>query len=189
MNRFSKTMRVGVFALICFLHGVLFFNWRDQVATPERRPIRYLTVWNVPAAAPLPEVNSAVRTKAIRPASKARRRIGAAQPAAPQVQVPDHDVQSTATAAIPPPAPTSETPFDMGLYRSLAREDEKRRIKPPLERRQESERASPTFESKVAEAARRSLRKDCQSAYRQSGLLALVPLVIDTVTDSGCKWK
>lgn len=46
---------------------------------------------------------------------------------------------------------------------------------------------SPTPDQ-MAEAIKKTERRDCRNAYGAAGLLALIPLAISTVTDTGCKW-
>lgn len=49
-------------------------------------------------------------------------------------------------------------------------------------------RAEPEQESRLAKDFQKSVRADCKEAYSGFGLLAVVPLVLDTVRDKGCKW-
>ena len=45
-------------------------------------------------------------------------------------------------------------------------------------------------EDELAESIRKAGREDCTKAYRGAGLLAVVPIAIDTVRpdNKGCKW-
>ncbi|QJE02776.1 hypothetical protein HH212_24510 [Massilia forsythiae] len=43
-------------------------------------------------------------------------------------------------------------------------------------------------EEKAQQAMERARRGDCRTAYAGLSLLAVIPLVIDTVRDKGCKW-
>ena len=47
---------------------------------------------------------------------------------------------------------------------------------------------TPEPETKLAKDLDRHFRPDCQTAYQQMGLLAVIPLVANTVSRSGCKW-
>lgn len=43
-------------------------------------------------------------------------------------------------------------------------------------------------EAPLARAIDDSARADCREAYAGAGLLAVVPLLVDTVRQHGCKW-
>jgi hypothetical protein len=45
-----------------------------------------------------------------------------------------------------------------------------------------------TRSQKFAETVDRGIRSDCRSAYAYLELIAIPFLLIDTVTDSGCRW-
>ncbi len=47
---------------------------------------------------------------------------------------------------------------------------------------------SPTPDQ-MAEAIKKTKRRDCRTAYAAAGLLAVIPLAISTVTDTGCTWN
>lgn len=57
--------------------------------------------------------------------------------------------------------------------RSLGREDQLR---------------SPTPDQ-MAEAIKKTKRRDCRRAYAAAGLLAIIPLAVSAVTDTGCTWN
>jgi len=46
----------------------------------------------------------------------------------------------------------------------------------------------PDHPDKLEKDVERAKRADCRSAYQGGGLLAVIPLAIDTVRDKGCKW-
>ncbi len=46
----------------------------------------------------------------------------------------------------------------------------------------------PDKESKLAREMQKAAQPDCRSAYAGMGLLAALPLLWDTATDTGCRW-
>jgi Meckel syndrome type 1 protein len=46
----------------------------------------------------------------------------------------------------------------------------------------------PEVKPEVDKAVEKTLRDDCRKAYAGAGLLAVVPLAVDTARDKGCKW-
>ena len=79
--------------------------------------------------------------------------------------------------------------LDLDQLHDLARDNEKRRIITPMEKLRQDQFITHTVEDSIADGARRGARKDCQTAYQGAGILAVIPLVFDTLTDKGCKWK
>jgi len=76
--------------------------------------------------------------------------------------------------------------FDMQAARGAVRSALKERIGDP------KPRPAPTLQvtrdEKLGGAIDRSRRGDCQTKYAGMGILAVIPLAVDTVTGSGCKW-
>jgi hypothetical protein len=48
--------------------------------------------------------------------------------------------------------------------------------------------APPERKSKLSEGIEKAARPDCRSAHSDKGLLAVVPLAADAVSDKGCRW-
>jgi Meckel syndrome type 1 protein len=46
----------------------------------------------------------------------------------------------------------------------------------------------PERKSKLEQSIEDAANKDCRKAYSNAGLLAVVPLAIDSVRGKGCKW-
>jgi len=44
------------------------------------------------------------------------------------------------------------------------------------------------YETKLGEDIKKTVRKDCRTAYQSAGLLAIPLLLHDTALDKGCKW-
>lgn len=95
--------------------------------------------------------------------------------------------------AVPAPAPADDTPsFDMaaarGIARAALREDGRGLVALP---KRPPPTLDPTRESRdelLARGIARSRRSDCRTAYAGLSLLAVLPLLKDAVTGSGCKW-
>lgn len=103
------------------------------------------------------------------------------------------------------PAPVSEAPvpaqetaaapaverLDIASLRAAAGEMERRRVRSPLELVREQQRMRPAGDTATARAISKAKRADCRSAYgggTEFNVLALIPLAVDTLTDTGCKW-
>jgi hypothetical protein len=48
--------------------------------------------------------------------------------------------------------------------------------------------APPERKTRLQQGVEAARREDCLKAHGDKGLLAVVPLVVDTVRDKGCKW-
>ena len=81
------------------------------------------------------------------------------------------------------PAP----PLDMEKIRELVREDARNYKAPPPTGPSELARLQ-LERSSVDNAFQDARRPGCQTRYAAMGLLAIIPLLIDTVRDKGCKW-
>ena len=46
----------------------------------------------------------------------------------------------------------------------------------------------PERKSKLAEELEKAGKPDCRTAYADKGLIAVVPLTVDAVKGTGCKW-
>lgn len=106
-----------------------------------------------------------------------------AAPAAPAVEL---------LPAEPAPAPPSQAeragpPLDIEALRTAARDYERTRERSPIEKHREQLRKEQHRDA-AAEAIAKSARGDCRNAYAGLSLLAIIPIVVDTVRDKGCKW-
>lgn len=165
-------------------------------SVPEAVPVRPAA--SAPATPPRPPrpTHRAAQPATARPSGPS---ASAPDTAAIAVETPSHT--ATPTAAAPPvpaaedapgAAPRDETAaphFDMATARRAARQggtQDKNLVALPdhtpnvvLQREREE---------KVQQAMERARRGDCRNAYSGMGLLGVIPLVIDTVRDKGCKW-
>jgi len=167
------------------LHAV---THRPGDGPPARRiefilvPPRAVPSASVPAPTPAPVPAAAPRKHA-----KARPTVVVPAPVTEPVAAPD---EATPAAA---PAPAEERPtFDMaaarGTARKAAREGTQGLVALPKRPPPTLDPGRETREEQLARDIARSRRNDCRSAYSGMGLLAVVPLLKDAVTGSGCKW-
>lgn len=159
------------------------------------RPV--VPVASVPAPASPARAAHAARSAPAAHATVARPAPVAAPAAAPATSAPvitaetpaPSDAASTPGSASPT-APAADAPaapaFDMAAARKTARLIEKHRKDglvalpkpdPPLQR-----------DDRLERAIERAHRPDCKSAYSGLSLMAVIPLVKDTLTGTGCKW-
>lgn len=161
--------------------------------TPERRTMLVLlTVRPQPQPAPVakpitkPIINPITKPKAAsqdapsRPAHRATRQ--SADPA-PRQAVIAVDQPSSVPIDTPGAAPVFDVDAARATARSVAREGRAGTVL--------GGQATPlreTREEKLQRAYEQARRHDCKTAYAGMQLLAILPLIRDTVTDSGCKW-
>ena len=141
-----------------------------------------------PAAAAAVRAEPAARRKAgaARPRASRADAAGAPAPSAPPrvVALPQDHPEPAFTVATPAGAEGGVRGFDMAAARTAARaagaEDAGSARARPL-------RA--TRDEKLGQAIEGARRGDCQTMYAGAGLLAVIPLVKDTLTGTGCKWQ
>ncbi len=84
-----------------------------------------------------------------------------------------------------PPAPGASAPrLDLSLPRTggpLARQGVKGML--------DVLPVPPDKKTKLEQEVEAAKRADCRRAYEQAGILAVVPLVLDTARGKGCTWK
>jgi len=116
---------------------------------------------------------------------------GEATPAVQQTAAP------AAAASITTSAATSAAAADFAAaprldpvhLREMARNNEKSRVKSDRERIRDGEQVDRTIETRIATAAKKAVRPDCEKAFSGYGILGLIPLAASTVADVGCKWR
>jgi hypothetical protein len=147
------------------------------MAAPAPVPAPAAPITGTPQAAPAPAPAPAGAAPAARTPAP-----GTATPAAPGS--PQAGPQLGHDIATPPSAPASGAPLNLNLPRARAPELPDRGSRGPLNLLP----PPPERKSKLAEEIEKSAREDCRKAHADKGLLAVVPLVGDTVRDKGCKW-
>ncbi|MFZ6757316.1 hypothetical protein ACO0K9_08840 [Undibacterium sp. Ji50W] len=107
---------------------------------------------------------------------------------------------TTATSPDTVPAPVTEidsvssgnnnnTPnLDLDALRASALAMERQRKPGEIEQMQASHRRSDTLEKRLSEGTKRAEKKECMKAFSGLGLLAVIPLAVSAVVDTGCKW-
>lgn len=150
---------------------------------PARRP-------GEPAAVPAPRAASTPAVPS-RP-RPARATIGAKVPA-PVAAEPTPEPRADAPSAEPAAEPSRTAPaLDIAAARSAARAFARNEPAPAprsgtLLKAMQNE--TETQNEKLGRDIDRARRGDCQTKYAGMGLLAVIPLVANTVTGTGCKWK
>ncbi|MGI4720845.1 MAG: hypothetical protein ACRYGO_22165 [Janthinobacterium lividum] len=139
-----------------------------------------------PTPAPVPPV--AVR-RVTRPAVRTE-----PAPAAIVTAQPRATDAAPAAAPITEAAPASPSPsprLDMAALRAEARRLAGDHVPEPFEQVREAERRLEADKKDLGRAIREAKRPPCTKKYSggtSMNLLALIPLAIDTITDTGCKW-
>ena len=186
--------RPALLAALAGLHiaGALLM-WRSGVALPAPGRVVYadlLFVAAPPAAKnePAVAVPPAAAVKA-RPASpaQARERSEPTQP----VSAPSTDTAAPSTdVPVATPDAQSSPTLDLAAMRAAAGAQERQRVRSGLELVQEEQRVRGRDDSDGARAIRKAGRTDCTKAYAGGAFdpLKLIPLIYDTLTDTGCKW-
>lgn len=83
-------------------------------------------------------------------------------------------------------APNLSAPLDTEAIREALRQSMRQQRQPPALAGLMPAPIEPR--SKLARDIEQSVRQDCRHAYDSAGLLAVIPLAIDTLRDKGCKW-
>lgn len=165
-------------ALALLIHTGLLFLYRPPAPTTVvTAPLQVLLQ---PKALPLPAAAPAVVTEpAPNRSSPAARAISSL--VAPRKNPASAVAEKNALPAESPPAPVLNTSVK-GL---LSEPDTHFAARKPLPNMAppEEPRRSP-----LAKSLDKAVRPDCKTAHANLGLLAIVPLVLDAATDSGCQW-
>lgn len=195
-SRISAGFLIGIVHLCALLLLVKYTHGRLQ---PDSRPVRFVTLTLVPAAA-APAPSKAVATDqehaVVKPAKISLPPVNVpalvvSEPAPRRVDTSASDTApqpDEAPAALPHPVTRR---VDMDAVRAAARQFERERVPTGIERVREAERFRAQDDNDAARAIKKAERPDCRTAYgggTKANILALIPLAIDTLTDHGCKW-
>ena len=179
-----------IFCVTLLLHMALLSFFYINAQTKNKDTKNYTTVWllssppNRPKTVTAPIVSAPSVTK---PASNI-----AAQKnnSPPNLLAEPLFLPMTERTKVETTLDTSEPRIiDKDKLRAMVLADDKKREISPIEKLRAEQHIDKTLEAKIGDAARRGARKDCQTAYQGAGVLAVIPLLIDTVSDPGCKWK
>lgn len=163
---------------------------RREDATPD---VHFVLVTPRPPA-PRPQAAPAPAPAALTPPRAARKPFARAARLAPRtdtpqplVMPPDRPAPAPAFTVTAPAAAegSEERGFDMAAARTAARAaiaSDDAAAGPPRPLRA-------TRDERLGRRIEEARRGDCQTQYAGAGLLAVIPLVKDTLTGTGCKWK
>jgi hypothetical protein len=188
----SFTLRVGPGVLIILAHLVLLAVLIRYAGTPpvrgEAGPATYIAVTLVPAQTKPRPAETLVATAPPAP----RKREIPAQPDAPApvaAQVPAAAPERP--EAEPGQAPPQGIRLDMAALRADARRLAGDHVPGPFEQVRDAEHRLEAEKNDLGRAISKAKRPPCTKKYSGGtslNLFALIPLAIDTITDTGCKW-
>jgi hypothetical protein len=187
--------RLGSGVLIAAAH-VLFvlalLHFTGARVETNSTPTDYIAFAFIPAPAKsAPDVHSAPAPVVVpatrpRPIAVLRQQPAPSEPTSivivPQAAVPDAPTEA---------APATTGKLDMESLRIAARQVERERVPTALERLRTSEQMRARDDTRLSRAVSEAKRPDCRTKYaggEKANLLLLIPLAIDTITDTGCKW-
>ena len=195
----SAKRRLLTVLLIAALHcgmiafGVLYVTHGAQtISSSASSPVFLLRLLTKQAPiAPAPQSVAAVSasspTRNIRHAHKTPPAL--VRMTAGAITVPQPSSSAEASVASPPRNDTAVIQsLDPDTLRKMAATNERTRMHGAREQIQQAEQSDHSIETRFGSATARAARPDCQRAYSGLGLLAVIPVVIDTVRDAGCKW-
>ena len=102
-----------------------------------------------------------------------------------------HAVSTPATDNPPAEPATAATPRsgpDLHQLKASAGRIDKEWRGTTMGKSQMAQDTDPTTEEKLGKGVKKAEKKDCLKAYSGIGLLAIAPLLVSTVVDTGCKW-
>lgn len=180
-------------ALIILAHLVVLAFLVRHAGTPSDRDeapaATYVTLALVPATTRPRPVQAPEVTLSPSP-SKRSAAVQRDEPA-PTAQVEVPAAPPAAQEGEPEQAAPQGGRLDIDALRAAARRVEQERVPTALERLRESEQVRGEDDSALVRGIQHAKRPKCQTAYsggEKLNLIMLIPLVIDTVRDKGCKW-
>ncbi|MFZ6654628.1 hypothetical protein [Undibacterium sp. TJN19] len=195
--------------LVLLTHLVVWQLVRHQIwdrsNKPENDLVQYLQLLAIPKPAPAKPVSVSIPTSAPvstqLPTAVSTEKLTPAAKRQPAQEITDKTTNdhpaSTQTSAeaepISPPAP-SETDsktspsLDLDSLRSAALTLDRQRKPGEIEQIQASHWRRDTMEKRLGEGTKRAGKKECIKAFSGLGLLAVIPLAVSAVVDTGCKW-
>ena len=191
----SRHVRIVVAGALLVLHGaMLCLLERAYSPVPEGKPVVYTDLIFITSPSPRTQMFTQANTPSQPARGKPRAPMILSEPIPARMSSADANVVSMplpTSAQSTKAASNSVAEFDLDAIRALARENERQRKREPLEIVQDSQRIYSTDESKLAQDIKKAGRLDCLKAYSggtKLDFLRLIPLAIDTVTNTGCKW-
>lgn len=160
--------------------------------TKTETAVRYLQLLNIPSPPPVVPPAPAPLAQTVR--SPAVPQHQAKPPRVAQVQAAPSQADAPAISLLPPdehPAPaTAPAPakLDLDALRKSAIAYEKHHRPSEIEQMQAGLRRDETLEKHLGDRVDKAKREDCLRSYSGFGLLAVIPLAVSTVVDTGCNW-
>ncbi len=200
--------RMVALASLLLLHGLLWYcwpnlRWQSSDSDARRLEIQWLKLAPVPEKiAVLPPAKaSMVKKNSAQTEPKTVRKSPPPRPAvasnAPQLAEPQSSNNPTPVAeASPSSAPDSDplaaarplAGVDLEQIRGAAKHFNRNYQADTIAQIQDSHRRDQRMETKLGQNVAKAAKKDCLKAYAGAGLLAIIPLAVSTVVDTGCKW-
>ncbi len=195
----SKPGFPAMTVLLVILAHLLFWQLlRHQHATTragESHPLmQYLQLLDiapkpVPPKASQPVEESAkpeklAKKEASRPITASKPAKSMTRPEQPAAEIVPHAVSQPSTQTSISP----DSPAGLGLNLESVRKSALAMKPTEIEQMQASHRRGDSLEKRLGEGTRRAEKKECLKAYSGIGILAVIPLAVSAVVDTGCKW-
>ncbi|WP_423709681.1 hypothetical protein [Undibacterium sp. WLX3042] len=185
------TRRALASVLVLSVHGLLWLAWQQQHGVSSRADasvIHYLQLTDI-RPPPVPEVSSVPPPETHQPPAIQRRRISPHGGQNDKAITTVNPVADSNPGITRPANITTEEPrLNLDELKRSALAIDKQRQPGTIEKIQQSHRRDDGFEKKLADGTKKAERKDCLKAYSGAGLLAIIPLAVSTVVDTGCNW-
>lgn len=185
------TRRALASVLVLLVHGLLWLAWQQQHGVSSRADasvIHYLQLTDIHPP-PVPEVSSVPPEKNLPTAPKRNNPTPLNNKPEKANAITLNPVAESNASAITPAVTSAEEPrLNLDELKRSALAIDKQRQPGTIEKIQQSHRRDDGFEKKLADGTKKAERKDCLKAYSGAGLLAIIPLAVSTVVDTGCNW-
>ncbi|MFZ6731166.1 hypothetical protein ACO0LG_04495 [Undibacterium sp. Ji42W] len=184
--------------LVMIAHLLFWQLLRHQHATARagesHSALQYLQLLTVAPKPATPEASptAVAPAKPEKPVKKeASKPITASKPARSLVY-PDQPVAESIPGTVSQRSPQTtispDRPTGLGLNLESVRKSALAMRPTEIEQIQASHRRGDSLEKRLGEGTRRAEKKECLKAYSGIGLLAVIPLAVSAVVDTGCKW-
>ncbi|WP_423680405.1 hypothetical protein [Undibacterium sp. WLHG33] len=185
------TRRALASVLVLLVHGLLWLAWQQQHGVSSRADasvIHYLQLTDIHPP-PVPEVSSVPPEKNLPTAPKRNNPTPLNNKPEKANAITLNPVAESNASVITPAVTSAEEPrLNLDELKRSALAIDKQRQPGTIEKIQQSHRRDDGFEKKLADGTKKAERKDCLKAYSGAGLLAIIPLAVSTVVDTGCNW-
>lgn len=201
----AKQPKLLAWVILLLLHALLWYYWpglRWQASTDDKARLEIQWLKLAPAKpveppvaaaeAPVPQKITATRKAKAAPALAKPATSANPEPviAIPSVPVAAHNETSAKLSPDSDPLSQASPPasLDLDKMRGSARQMAKNYQTDTIAQIQESHRRDQRMETQLGQNVAKAAKKDCLKAYSGIGLLAIIPIAVSTVVDTGCKW-